>query len=313
VARHAKLKKETSLFGWIQFQGWCAIAKGSFCTFLLLVLATASVAHAQDAVSLQARYAEIKPRLFNNQFQLPLFLESAQTAGDVRGDIFAVIGQPFGIVREALESVDHWCDILILHLNVKHCKTLGSSGVDRLILTIGKKKDQAVSDAYALDFAFSTAAASLSYLHVRLEAAEGPLRTKNYLIQLQAVPIDARRSFINMTYSCEYGLAARTAMKAYFATIGREKVGFSIVGHGPDGRPIYVRDVLGLVERNAMRYYLAIDAYLGTYQLPLADRVERRLRDWYTNTERYTVQLHEMERGEYLTMKRKEIRRQQSE
>ena len=62
-----------------------------------------------------------------------------------------------------------------------------------------------------------------------------------------------------------------------------------------------------------MRYYVAIDAYLGTYLLLPTDQVERRLRDWYASTERYATQLHEMERGEYLAMKRKEIRRQQTE
>ena len=102
-------------------------------------------------------------------------------------------------------------------------------------------------------------------------------------------------------------------MKAYLVTIGREKVGFSIVGHQRDGRPVYVGSVLGLVERNAMRYYFATDAYLGAYLLPAGEQVEARLRDWFASTERYATQLHEMDRGEYLEMKRKEIRRQRTE
>ena len=69
--------------------------------------------------------------------------------------------------------------------------------------------------------------------------------------------------------------------------------------------------MLGRLERNTMRYYLAIDAYLSAYGLPLADQPEKRIREWYASTERYAQQLHEMEQSEYLEMKRKEMRRQQ--
>ena len=50
------------------------------------------------------------------------------------------------------------------------------------------------------------------------------------------------------------------AMDAYLAGAGREKVGFSVVERLPDGRPVYVDGVRGVVERSAMRYYLAIES-----------------------------------------------------
>ncbi len=283
--------------------------------YLLLapMLTAAFGVQAQDAISMRARHAELKDRLADNQFQRPLYLKSAQTSGELRGDVFAVVEHPFAMVREALQIADQWCDILILHLNVKRCKNTRRSGASRLLVSVGKKVDQPAEDAYTLQFAYRIAVATPDYLQLRLNADVGPLGTKNYLIQLQAVPIDARHSFMHMSYSYEYGFAARVAMKAYLATIGREKVGFSIVGHQQDGRPVHIRNVLGLVERNAMRYYLAIDAYLGAYLLPAGEQVETRLRDWFESTERYATQLHEMGRGEYLEMKRKEIRRQRVE
>ena len=284
-----------------------------FCLVLAPLLAAAVGAQAQDAISLRARHADLKDRLANNQFQRPLYLESVQTSGELKGDVFALVEHPFAIVRVALQSVNQWCDVLVLHLNVKGCKYVRKSGANRLLVSIGKKEDQPAEDAYTLEFAHSSAGATPDYLHVRLNAEVGPLGTKNYLIQLQAVPIDARHSFIHMSYSYGYGLTARLAMKAYLVTIGREKVGFSIVGHQPDGRPVYIRNVLGLVERNAMRYYLAIDAYLDAYLLPAGEQVEARLRDWFASTERYATQLHEMDQGKYLEMKRKEIRRQGAE
>ena len=116
-----------------------------------------------------------------------------------------------------------------------------------------------------------------------------------------------------MSYSSGYGFAAGLAMRAYLATLGRAKVGFSIVNRQPDGRPVYIRNMLGLVERNTMRYYLAIDAFLGAYALPASAQVERRIHDWYASTERYATQLHEIELSQYVAMKRKEIRRQRAE
>jgi hypothetical protein len=66
----------------------------------------------------------------------------------------------------------------------------------------------------------------------------------------------------------------------------------------------------GVIERNTMRYYLAIDAYLDSLSAPPAQQVERRLKTWFAATERYPRQLHEIEEAEYLAMKRKEIRAQ---
>jgi len=45
---------------------------------------------------------------------------------------------------------------------------------------------------------------------------------------------------------------------------------------------------------------------------PPQAQLEKRLRDWFAAVERYPRQLHEMEQGEYLEMKRKEYLRQQA-
>jgi hypothetical protein len=63
------------------------------------------------------------------------------------------------------------------------------------------------------------------------------------------------------------------------------------------------------MERNTMRYYLAIDAYLNSLAAPAGERVRRRLDDWFSMTEKYRRQLHEMDREEYLAMKLDETRR----
>jgi len=92
--------------------------------------------------------------------------------------------------------------------------------------------------------------------------------------------------------------------------LGRDKIGFTIVSRRPDGQPVYVENVRGVVERNTMRYYLAIESYLAALSAPPQEREELRLRTWFDATERYPMQLHEVSREDYLTMKRHEIRRQ---
>ena len=101
-------------------------------------------------------------------------------------------------------------------------------------------------------------------------------------------------------------------MKAYLATLGSAKVGFSVAGRRPDGGTIMVDGVRGVAERNTMRYYLAVEAYLGSQSVPPTDQLEKRLHDWFAATERFTLQLHELNEDEYLAMKRKEVFRQQA-
>ncbi len=267
-------------------------------------------AGAQDAAGLRARHTALRDALATSLFQRPLVLESAQADGSLKGDVYAVVAQPYSVVGPALQASSHWCDVLIVHLNVKQCRTSGSGAQAMVNLVVGRKFDQPVDDAYQVAFAYRVAASDPDYLQVRLDAEAGPLGTKNYRIVFEAVPLDATRSFVHMSYSYGYGMAARLAMEGYLATLGRDKVGFSVVGRKPDGSADYVGSVRGLVERNTMRYYLAIEAYLGALALPAAQQADKRMSDWYTATERHARQLHEMERDEYLAMKRKEVARQ---
>jgi hypothetical protein len=278
--------------------------------FIACGLVGAPPAQAQDAAALRAKHDSLTEKLANNPFKQPLVLESAQSAGDLKGDVYAVVDQPFSAVGPALQGMDHWCELLILHLNVKNCSFAGKPPAEVLSLVVGRKFDQPLDEGYKVDFAYAMPAASADYLRVQMAAETGPLSTRNYRLALEAVPLDAKRSFIHMSYSYAYGTAARLAMQAYLSTAGREKVGFSVTGKTEDGKPIYIDGVRGVVERNTMRYYLAIEAYLGSLAAQPGEQQERRLRDWFAATERHARQLHEMEREEYLTMKRRELQRQ---
>lgn len=287
--------------------GWSRLLRA----VLLCALAGMAPAHALDAASLAARHAALREQLANNPFQRPLYLESNQASSQLKGDIYARIDLPYAVVAPALQDMDHWCDILILHLNVKGCRASSPKAGDTLSVSIGRKFDQPLGDAYAFAFRYQVVTASPDYLQVALHADEGPLGTRRYRIALEVVPLDAQRSFLHLSYAYAYDMTARIAMQSYLATIGRNKVGFSVTGRTADSQPVYMGGMRGVVERNTMRYYLAIETYLGALSVPASQQVEKRLNAWHAGVERYPVQLHELERDEYLAMKRKEIRRQQ--
>ena len=273
-------------------------------------LAAAPWAQAQDAAALRAHHVALHDALAANAFQRPLVIESSEPVGGLQGDIYARIEEPFAVVERALQNSDHWCDILMLHLNVKQCLANDTPPGTTLGLIIGSKYDQPLADAYRFEFAYHVVDAGADYLQVVLSADQGPLATSHYRIVLEVVALDAGRSFLHMSYAYDYGFVARVAMEGYLATIGRNKVGFSVVGHKPDGQPQYIGKMRGVVERNTMRYYLAIEAYLGALSLPPALQFERRLTDWFAGIERYPTQLHELELGEYLALKRGQMQRQ---
>jgi hypothetical protein len=253
-----------------------------------------------DAGSLRARHTELREELRNNPYQRQLHIDSSESPSKLQGDIYAVLDHPFERVSEALRSPDAWCDIMLLPFNTKYCR----AGEDRVGVRIGRKYNQPVEQAFKIDFQFRNVAASSDYLESRLTAAQGPVGTRDYNIRVEAVPLEGGKTFMHLSYAYGYGGMGKMAMQAYLSTAGADKVGFSQANGQPIG------GVRGAIERNAMRYYLAIDSYLDSLNAPEAQRVERRINHWFASTERYPRQLREMDRSTYVSMKRAEYERQ---
>jgi hypothetical protein len=150
------------------------------------------------------------------------------------------------------------------------------------------------------------------FFESRLQAAEGPIGTRDYRIAVSAVPLDGKRTFLRLHYSYAYGVAGRVAMGAYLSTTGANKVGFTVVGRDADGQPQYIGGVRGAIERTAMRYYLAVDAYLDSLSQPPRKQVDSRIRRWFDESERFPRQLREMDWPTYANMKLAEVERQQT-
>ncbi|HEX3382770.1 MAG TPA: hypothetical protein VHU21_23635 [Paraburkholderia sp.] len=285
-------------------------------TALFCFLCHSAFAQTDDsAARLRDKYQSLTQQLANNQFHRPLYLESQELPSSLKGDIYGVLNHPFEVVRGALtdpaQGPANWCDVLILHLNTKYCHASTGANGTVLAVNIGKKTEESLSSSYRVQFDFRPVASTPDYFRVELGAAKGPLSTKDYRIVLEAIPVGDNRTFIHLTYAYGYGTAGRLAMKTYLATIGSDKVGFSSTPDSSASEPRYVGGVRGLVERNTMRYYLAIDAYLGALSSPPNARLDKRLADWFDATEQYPRQLHEVSRADYMQMKHNEYQRQQ--
>lgn len=284
---------------------------------LILFWAGLGIAHAGDAGinssagRLRAQHGTLQDQLQHNQFQRPLHLDSRETPDGVNGDIHAIVTYPFAVTAAALSRTGNWCDILILHINTKYCRASTTAKENVLNVSIGKKFEQPLDEAHRVVFSWRIASQSPEYLKITMNADEGPLSTRDYRIAIEAIPLGNDQTFIHLSYSYGYGLAGRLAMQAYLGTIGRNKVGFTATGNR-DGQSGYVGGMRGVVERNTMRYYLAIESYLGALSAPPPTRLEKRIQDWFAAIERYPRQLHEMERDAYLDMKRREHQRQQA-
>jgi hypothetical protein len=264
----------------------------------MVMCACALPAFASDGARLSTMLTLMRADLATSPLKRPMLLKSSDTPSGLRGDVFAVIDQPMAALATALSTPAQWCEAMLLHINNRRCRVTNGTSGEVITLSVVRKYDQPVENAFHLPFDFSLIESTARHLEVRLGASSGPLGTSNYRIVVEAVPADASHSFLHFSYAYDESFVAQTAMQAYLATFGRSKVGFSVIGQTPDGAPEYIRGTHGLVERNAMRYFLAVDAHINAGRDPQSAR-----NAWFSAAENYPRQLHEIDRATYLELK----------
>jgi len=261
---------------------------------------------AQAMRELHRKYAEA---LADSPLRRPVVIDSAETDGGLQGDIFAIVDHPIDEVRRALERSSQWCDMLVLHINNRRCRAIRSPDGEKLTLSVVPSYDKPIEQAFELGFVHRVVHATRDYLQVELDAEEGPMGTSQYRVMLEAIPLGERQTFLHFAYAYDHNMVARLATMAYLATFGSSKVGFTVVGKTSDGQPDYIRGLRGLMERNAMRYFLALDAYLDGVAVPPPERADKRLNTWFQSVEQYPTQLHEVDLATYLAIKHEDRQR----
>jgi hypothetical protein len=255
-------------------------------------------------------YRRIGPKLEQNAFGVPLHLESADRNGSLHADAYGVIDHPFSSVRNVLTAPANWCDIASLHPNVKAATYRALPGIWELTIYCGRKVLQSPEAAHRVTCRCRKVNEGPGYLDIVLEADEGPFGTKNHRMRFEALALDGGRTLTHVSYSYSYGRSLHFAEKLYFTTLGRQKVGFTVNGTDDNGKPVYIGGPRGAIERNAVRFYLAIQSFMDTLRYPEESRFGFRLSAWYDLTSRFKRQLFEMEKEDYIAFKVQEQRNQ---
>jgi hypothetical protein len=270
-----------------------------------------SVAAAQEAPSgaaalhAQFRSIDARPGLGG----LPLHVRVEEDKDLVRGEFHVSIPRSFTDVAALLRRGGEWCEIASLHLNIKACTHESSGELTRLTFYAGTKHYQPphLSRAYVYDLRVESQAAG--YIALILTPDAERQATGAYPMIVEAIAVGGNRTFLRLHYRQRLATLMRLAADGYFATFGRSKIGFSVAGTDREGKPVYARDLPGAIERNAVRYYLALQAYLESLDGAPGGRAEQRMNRWFDLTERYP-QLRELDKAVYLDNKTRERNQQ---
>ena len=269
---------------------------------VLLPLAPPPLAGAESSSPLYERVQEVLERIEESPLDEPIVVQSTDDDSRIEGEVAARIDQPFAAVAELVGSVEAWCQLAFLHINIKACTHNETS----LRLYAGRKHFETPEEASALDLEFQVKDQSDDLLAVVLRGDEGPHGTHDFMMGLVAVPLDEETTLLEMQYSLGIGTAARMAMELYLSTMGRHRIGFTRDDEGE-----FIGGLQGVIERNVMRFYLALQALLDTRDKPQEERLEARLKRWLELTDRYAEQLRELDRETYLSQKTREWKEQQ--
>jgi hypothetical protein len=254
--------------------------------------------------SLIDKYQEIEKEPHGHSFGF--YLESSVSKHLSRVDLYGTTKSPFNIVSHELRSPDNLCKIVLLDVNVRACTDQKVDQKWALTLYHVNRSDKPLKDAYPMKFGYDINAQDPGFISLLLSADRGPFSTQDHRFGFEAVSLDEGTTLIHLRYSFRYSSWAYFLMKSYFSIFGRGMIGFSTVGTNSEGNAVYVRGLRGAVERNVVRYYLAILAYIDTIKIRPEQRFERRVSEWYDLTTRYPRQLFVMEKEEYLIYKRRD-------
>jgi hypothetical protein len=272
--------------------------------------AAAAVNPQQGAAMLRDTYTNNSAKLTTSSFGVPLFLNSFEQSSRVNVDVYGVFDFPFNSVVSALKVPSSWCDIVSLHPNVKACTYSKEPASGQLTFYIGKKVYQPPEEARQVRYQYRTVVQQPGYLDILLTADTGPFGTTDHTMRFEALPLGGGKTFVHVSYAYNDSSALRLAEKAYFATLGRNKVGFTVTGTDKRGRPIYIGGPRGAIERNAVRYYFAIQTCISTVPSPGKILFSTRINQWYDLTTRYKKQLLDLSKKEYLEAKSREQKNQ---
>jgi len=275
----------------------------------LLALLVAFPAAAEDASSQAPVLGDLfRPVLARPGLGgLPIHAQVSVADNVVDCDILAVVARPPGQVMALLGSARGWCEFLLLHPNVKACAAEPAADGRRIVIYTGSKHFQPVETSRPQRYDLRVERRERGYLALHLWPEPAKLADAAGPARIEIAALDDGRTGLRVQYRAPLSAGARLLAATYFATFGRDKIGFSTTSVDADGNPVYIGGLAGAIERNVVRHFLAIDTLLQAQEAGAEMPPERRLAHWFALTERHARQLHELGWTEYLDIKLREF------
>jgi len=262
-----------------------------------------------DLPRLSGRYPELQEAARRGPFGLPLQVRSEERETLVSAEIHGIIDYPFRALAETFTDPGGWCDFLVLNPNIKTCTFRREAQETLLTLYIGSKSYRAPESATEQVYRFLVRARQPEYVAISLTAPRGLLGTTAHRFEFEAGSV-AGKTVVALSSSFEPSMLSKLLTGIYLSTLGRNRIGFSREATEAGVPAGYVRGVKGMIERNVMRYYLALKAFLDTLDQPADRQFEARASLAYDLMDLYPAQLRQMKKAEYLDIKSREHQNQ---
>ena len=237
----------------------------------------------------------------------PLYLHANIDNNHAEGVVYAKLNVRYKQLVSLLNSTQNWCEILILHINIKSCLNhANDNGVIEVF--VGGKRYQPPEQAHRVAYRFSIQHLQEKYTQINLVAEEAPMGMDDGIFTVTLWQLEQHETLVKFSYSYNLNFISRLTLSAYLHTLGRNKIGFSTQPHQSNNQPVYVGGVQGLLERNIMRYFFALETYLS-FPEDTAN-FNQRFKHWYARTMDYKDQLYDVEKAVYLSSKQQEWQNQ---
>ncbi|MGW8247454.1 MAG: hypothetical protein ACWGOV_05020 [Acidiferrobacterales bacterium] len=239
---------------------------------------------------------------------LPIYLKTVQKENVLNVSLLGTIPFKFSDVAAVLAKPGSYCDFLPLMFNVKGCVITDFNPVTRIKFYVAGKHYTSPITSYRIHAVFRLVGRTPDKIRVRLEADPDTPGKSDYDVDLMAIPLDGE-TLMYLESRFAPGRITRMATNTYVNVFARDKPGFTEIQE-PGGKKKLITGFPAVIERSSVRAYFALKAYMLNHHLPPAKRFDACLNTWYDLNQPYKKQLYELERDQYLQIKRREHKNQ---
>jgi len=236
---------------------------------------------------------------------LPIHLVTRQDKHQLTVKLVGLMPYGFSEVASVLAQPDSYCEFLPLMFNVKTCVVSERSPQTRIRYYVAGKHYNPPLTSFRINSRYRLVHYGGDFLGVNLESDEDSFGSSQYRVELRAVPFNGQ-TLISVNSLYAPGRLTRMATYTYINVFARDKPGFTMVKPAGADRPLPITGFPAIIERSSVRAYLALKSMMVNRHLRPDQQYEARLRTWYDLNVPYNKQLYELERSQYLDIKRRE-------